>query len=166
MFPLNSNMPYIKDNGTRDKLGNVIGSGGGGGETVTPDYENEILVVGTVDDWKYYIPMSKEYVGDGIKGYEITTDPQSSSSTAMINLYDVIYLDGEILYKKLIKRLIHNAEKDYEDDNISVTYSGSSWVVTFSDPLYQEDGTAYTSPVTWLYNATVDYVMLLEDPTA
>ena len=39
MFPLNSNMPYIKDNGTRDKLGNVIGSGGGGGETVTPDYE-------------------------------------------------------------------------------------------------------------------------------
>ena len=31
MFPLNSNLPYIKDDGTRDKLGNVIGSGGGGG---------------------------------------------------------------------------------------------------------------------------------------
>ena len=29
MFPLNSNMPYIKDNGERDKLGNVVGSGGG-----------------------------------------------------------------------------------------------------------------------------------------
>lgn len=29
MFPLNSNMSYIKDNGERDKLGNVIGSGGG-----------------------------------------------------------------------------------------------------------------------------------------
>lgn len=28
MFPLNSNMQYIKDNGERDKLGNVIGSGG------------------------------------------------------------------------------------------------------------------------------------------
>lgn len=32
MFPLNSNMPYIKDNGERDKLGNIIGSGGGGSE--------------------------------------------------------------------------------------------------------------------------------------
>lgn len=32
MFPLNSNMPYIKDTGERDKLGNVIGSGGGSSE--------------------------------------------------------------------------------------------------------------------------------------
>ena len=29
MFPLNSNMPYVKDTGERDRLGNVIGSGGG-----------------------------------------------------------------------------------------------------------------------------------------
>ena len=38
MFPLNSNLPYIKDDGTRDKLGNVIGSGGGGGGSELPDY--------------------------------------------------------------------------------------------------------------------------------
>lgn len=34
MFPLNSNMPYIKETGERDKLGNVIGSGGGGGGNI------------------------------------------------------------------------------------------------------------------------------------
>lgn len=36
MFPLNSNMPYIKDTGERDKLGNVIGSGGGSSDL--PEY--------------------------------------------------------------------------------------------------------------------------------
>lgn len=165
MFPLNSNMPYIKDNGTRDKLGNVIGSGGGGGGSFTPDYENDRLIIGVHDDFNYFVPMSKEYVGEGVAGYEISTDPQSSSSTAMINIYSIIYLDGEIKYKSLIKRLIHNAEKDYEDDNISVTYSGSSWSVTSKVSLYNESGDVYQSPLTWTYNTTVDYIMLLENPS-
>ena len=34
MLPLNSNDPYIDDNGTRSRLGDVIGSGGGGGYTL------------------------------------------------------------------------------------------------------------------------------------
>lgn len=38
MFPLNSNMPYIKDNGERDKLGNVIREGGGGSSDL-PEYD-------------------------------------------------------------------------------------------------------------------------------
>lgn len=164
MFPLNSNMPYIKDDGKRDKLGNVIGSGGGG--SYTPDYENEILIIGEHEDWEYYIPMEKRYVGSGIWGYEIKTNPESSSSAAMIDLYTLIYVDGEITQKEKIKTLSHKTDKDYEDDFISITYSGQSWSVTFSDPLYQEDGTAYTSPVTWTYDTTVDYVMLTEDPTA
>lgn len=166
MFPLNSNLPYIKDDGTRDKLGNVIGSGGGGGGgSYTPDYEHDILIIGEHEDWEYYIPMNKRYAGDGIWGYEIKTNPESSSGTAMIDLYSLIYIDGEITHKTKIKTLVHNGDKDYSDEWITITYSGSSWSVTFSEPLYQEDGTAYTSPVTWLYSATVDYVMLTEDPT-
>ena len=168
MLPLNSNMPYIKDDGKRDKLGNVIGSGGGGGGggSYTPDYENEILIIGEHEDWEYYIPMNKRYVGDGILGYEIKTNPESSAAYAKIDIYTLIYVDGEILNKTLLKTLVHNGDKDYSDDYITITYVTDSWKVTFSDPLYQEDGTAYTSPVTWLYNATVDYVMLTEDPTA
>lgn len=49
MFPLNSNMPYIKDNGERDKLGNVIGEGGGGSSDL-PEYDSgdagKALIVG------------------------------------------------------------------------------------------------------------------------
>ncbi len=166
MFPLNSNMPYIKDNGTRDKLGNVIGSGGGGGGgSVTPDYEHNQLIVGEHEDWEYYIPMNKRYVGEGIWGYEIKTNPESSSVAAMIDLYSLIYIDSEITQKTKIKTLVHNADKNYEDDYISLTY-GTNWVVTAKVPLYQQDGTAYTSPVIWAYSTTVDYVMLTEDPTA
>ena len=35
MFPLNSNDPYIDNNGKRSKLGDAIGSGGGGGSAVS-----------------------------------------------------------------------------------------------------------------------------------
>jgi len=50
MFPLNSNMSYIKDNGTRDKLGNVIGSGGGGGSELPPHTIADAGKVLGVDD--------------------------------------------------------------------------------------------------------------------
>lgn len=163
MFPINWNDSFRKKDGTLVNMEDM--GGGGGGSSFTPDYENEILVIGTVGDWKYFIPMSKEYVGSGITGYEIETNPDSTSSAAKIDIYQIIYTDGEIVYKELIKTLVHNGDKDYEDDNLSVTYIGSSWTVTTKVPLYDVEGTAYVSPVTWSYNTTVDYVMLTEDPT-
>lgn len=163
MFPIPWNFPFRKKNGDVTTIGEMVDSGGGGG-SYTPDYENDRLIIGVHDDFNYYVPMSKEYVGEGIAGYEIKTDPQSSSSTAMINIYSLIYLDGEIMYKTFIKRLIHNADKDYEDDNISVTYTGSQWRVTSLVPLYNESGVVYESPLAWSYNTVVDYIMLVENP--
>lgn len=40
MLPLNSNDPYIDDNGKRSRLGDVIGSGGGGGYTLPTASDN------------------------------------------------------------------------------------------------------------------------------
>lgn len=131
----------------------------------TPDYTNNELIIGTHEDWQYYIPMSKRYAGSGIWGYEITTNPDSSSSEAMIDLYSLIYVDGAATQKTKIKTLHHNGDKNYSDEWISITYSGSNWSVTFSEPMYAADGTAYTSPVSWNYGTVVDYVMLTEDPT-
>lgn len=165
MFPINFNDPYLKEDGSIVPVSEVIGGGGGGGGSFTPDYENEILVIGEHGNWKYYIPMNKEYVGPGAHGYEIETDPQSSSSTAIVNLYDIVYVNGEILYKKLIKKLIHNADKNYEDENISITYTGSVWQITCKVTMYNENGTAYTSPVTWTYSTNVDYLMFNKNPT-
>lgn len=131
----------------------------------TPDYVNEELIIGTTGDWQYYIPMLKRYAGPGIWGYEITTNPESTSSTAIIDLYSIVYIDDQITQKTKIKTLYHNGDKNYSDEWISITYSGNSWSVTFSDPMYAADGTAYTSPLYWNYGTVVDYVMLTEDPT-
>lgn len=161
MRPIPWNKAFRKKDGTLVNMEDI----GGGGGSYTPDYENNVLIVGVVDDWKYYIPMSKEYVGDDIVGYEIETSPQSTQFSAKVDLYFIVYAGGEILYKSLIKTLIHNADKDYEDDNISVTYNGN-WKVTSKVSLYNESGVVYESPLTWGYDTTVDYVMLLEDPTA
>lgn len=191
MFPIPWNFPFRKKDGSLGKIEDLGGTytlptasadtkGGvkiGSGLTMngevlsaaaqfTPDYVRSELVIGTVDDWEYYIPMLKRYAGDGIWGYEIKTNPESSSSTAMIDLYTLIYVDGEATQKEKIKTLVHNGDKNYSDEWISITYSGSNWSVTFSDPIYNEEGTAYTSPVSWAYSETVDYVMLTEDPTA
>lgn len=167
MFPIPWNFPFRKKNGDVTTIGEMVDNGGGGGgSSYTPDYENEQLIIGIHEDWEYYIPMNKRYAGAGIWGYEIKTNPESSSSAAMIDLYSLIYVDGEITQKTKIKTLVHNEDKDYEDDYISITYVGSNWRVTFSNPLYQQNGTAYTSPVTWGYSTTVDYLMLTENPTS
>lgn len=50
MFPLNSNVPYIKENGERDKLGNVIGSGGGGSELPAHTIADAGKVLGVNDE--------------------------------------------------------------------------------------------------------------------
>lgn len=167
MFPLNSNMPYIKDNGERDKLGNVIGSGGGCGGSITPDYENEILQIGTVGNWDYYIPMSKSWSGDYIAGYEVKTNPESTANKAMVDVFFIKYVSGTgIVEKTLLKTLIHNGDYNYSDDNIAITYTSSTWSLTCKVPLYETDGDTYTSPMTWTYSTQVDYVMLKENPVS
>lgn len=61
MFPLNSNLPYIKDDGTRDKLGNVIGSGG----SELPEYgianAGNILSVDDTGELEWTEPELPEY---------------------------------------------------------------------------------------------------------
>lgn len=142
--------------------GTISVSGGGGG--FVPDYQNERLIIGVHDDYNYFIPMEKEYVGEGSEGYEIKTNPESTQSTAKIDIYSIIYED-EIISKELIKTLVHNGDNTYEDSNISVAYNsgGTSWVVTSKVPLYDESGNVYTSPLSWLYANTVDYIMLLKN---
>lgn len=166
MFPLNSNNPYIKDTGERTTLGAVIGSGGGGGdEPYTPDYENDRLIIGRHGLYDYYVPMSKEFIYDTDDGYEIITNPASSSTDAMIDLYKVAYIDGTV-HKRFVKTIHHEArhgDNTYTDDNISISYT-SNWTVQATATLYKENGESYANPLVWAYNTNVDYVMLLEDP--
>ena len=165
MFPLNSNMPYIKDDGKRDKLGNVIGSGGGGGSSYTPDYENDRLIIGVHGVFNYYIPMSKEYLGETDDGYIIKTNPESDANDAKIDLYKIAYVDGNI-YENFVKTIHHDPTKGdntYSDDNISIYYS-SRWYVQSNVTLYNLSGVAYDNPLDWSYQTTVDYTLLLEDP--
>lgn len=162
MFPKKASDAYIKSTGERSTLGEVIGSGGGGGGggSFTPDYENQELVIGIVDDFEYYIPMSKRFVGDGKHGYEIKTNPESSQYTAKIDIYSFIFVDGQTTDKTLIKTLAHNGESTYEDSNIKVEYvtADTNWKVTLITDMYEtSDNDPVSSPVTWRYDSEVDY---------
>lgn len=169
MFPIRWNKAFRKKDGSISTIGAEIdAAGGGGGGSFTPDYDNDVLIIGTHGDYNYFIPMQKTYIGQGIAGYEIKTNPDSSPAAAKIDLYSIIYDGSEIVSKNLIKTLIHNtSDKEYEDDNISITYNSNNatWVVTSKVPFYDESGNVYQSPLTWLYGNTVDYTLLLEDPT-
>ena len=75
MFPLSSNDPYIKDNGERDRLGNVIGSGGSSGLPAhTIADAGKVLTV--ADD----NTLSWETVSGGINQFEFANSPKSVSS--------------------------------------------------------------------------------------
>jgi len=157
MFPLDSNDAYRNDDGSLTTLGNKIGSGGGGG-SYTPDYENNRLIIGQVGDYLYYAPLSKEYVGIADQGYEISTNPSSSSSSAKIDIYDIKVVNGEIVDKTLITTLVHNDTSSYSNDDISVSYTGTNWQVQSSKTFKDLDtGDAVTFPVNWSYSTTVDY---------
>lgn len=164
MFPIPWNKAYRKKDGTLVNMED-LSEGGGGGGSFTPDYENEILEIGTVDNWKYYIPMSKRYVGPGISGYEITTNPDSTSSAAKIDLYSIIYNGGQVLDKIFIQTLVHNGVNSYSNDNLEITYTGNNWRVVLKVPMYNAEGTVYESPILFHYATPVDYIMLTEDPT-
>lgn len=189
MFPLNSNDQYIDDNGKRSRLGDVIGSGGGGelptaspttkggikvgdglemdGETMSsksvPDLLTQELMCGSDADFDYYVPLKKRYKGEYYSGYEIKTI-STSSSTAIIAIYGVDYAPSldEVVASEEIKTLTHNAANTYSDENISVSYlSSGKWRVNLLTTLYDENGDALTSPVEWAYDANVDKFFLL-----
>ena len=157
MFPLNSNLPYIKDDGTRDKLGNVIGSGGGGGSSFTPDYEHDILEIGVHGNFNYYIPMSKEYVGEHLEGYEIKTIDNTGYS-ASIEVYKIIVVDGAVVHSEKLKTILYNGVSGgYDDENITVVYD-SKWKATLKVTMKNvSNDETVVSPVQWVYSDTVDY---------
>lgn len=189
MFPIPFNFPFIKKNGERTTIGDAIGEGGGGspytlptasantkggvkigaGLTMTGDvlsatesssvpyYDSMLYKVGTHDGFDYFCEMIKRLAGE-YEGYEIETTSIDAYG-AKIKVYSVDYNDGA-LTKTLLKELTHDGDKTYSDDVISVTYS-SDWIVTFTDTLIDETGTAYTSPLKWAYNKEVDYILLI-----
>lgn len=156
MFPLNSNMPYIKDDGTRDKLGKVIGSGGGGGSSFTPDYEHDILEIGVHENFNYYIPMSKEYVGEHLDGYEIKTI-DSSGYNAAIEVYKITVVDGAVVHSEKLRTIVYNSGAGYDDENINVVYDGK-WKATLKVTMKNvSNDETVVSPVVWVYSTEVDY---------
>lgn len=136
--------------------GEVLNVTGGSGGTV--DKVHMRYIVENDDDFEYFAILERDYVGPGRVGYEIETE-STSSSAAKINIYSVVY-DETIKYKTLLKELTHNDTNSYSDGTISVNYVNTSWQVTFTDTLENIEGTDYTSPLTWQYDSTVDYVML------
>lgn len=184
MFPKKASDAYIKSTGERSTLGEVIGSGGGGGggipshtiadagkvltidntnnlvwgdvETFTPDYENDVLVIGIHEGYNYYIPMEKALVINA-SGYRIKTNPESTSFVAKIDLYSLEIVDG-LPVSTFIKTLVHNDDNTYDDSNITVTYTGSNWQATLKTPMKDLiTGDSVASPVSWGYNTDVDY---------
>lgn len=184
MFPKKASDAYITSNGERSTLGAVIGSGGGGGggipshtiadagkvlkvdntnnlvwgdvETFTPDYENDILIIGVHEGYNYYIPMQKVLVINA-EGYEIKTNPESTSFVAKIDIYSLDVVNG-VPVSTFIKTLVHNDDNTYEDDNIKVSYTGSKWDATLKTSMKDlTTGNNVVSPVQWSYNTDVDY---------
>lgn len=195
MFPIPFNFPFRKKDGSITTMDDAISSGGGSytlptasadtkggvkvgagltmdGETLkvtggVVDYEHNIVSYGIVDDYEYYVKLLKRYAGAGSIGYEVVTYT-ASSSDASIDVYQVIYESGVETDKYLLKHLVYNGDSRYEDDNIKITYNtiaGAKWSIEFSNPMYKLNGDTWTSPVSWLYNETVDNLLFTSDPS-
>lgn len=160
--------PYVLPTASESTKGGVkIGSGlsmngetlnadGGGG---TVDKLNMRYIVETDEDFVYYTPLSKEYIGSGQQGYEIETT-STQAFGAKIKISSVVYSDGAIIDKTEITELTHDGTNTYHDSNISVSYSSGKWHVTFTGSYENASGEPYTSPMEWAYDTTVDYLML------
>lgn len=133
----------------------------GGG--VTLDTTNQKAIFGVIDNYEYSVNVNKIYVGEHIDGYEIKTNPQSSSSDAQIDLYSIQYAQGEIKGSSFITT-VHHTGGGYVDNNIQISYVGGNWTVVLLKTFYETDGTAWTSPVSWNYAIVKDYVFLEESP--
>ncbi len=190
MFPIPFNFPFIKKNGQRTTIGDAIDAAGGGSQYILPTasadtkggvkigsgltmtgevlnadgggvpyYDAMLYKVGTHDGFDYFCQMIKRLAGD-YEGYEIETTSIDAYG-AKIKIYSIAYDDGA-LTKTLLKELTHDGDNTYSDDVISVTYN-NNWILTFTDTLIDETGTAYTSPVQWSFNKEVDYILLIDE---
>ena len=137
--------------------GEVLSTTGEPGGTV--DKLNMRYIVETDADFVYYAPLSKEYIGPGQRGYEIETT-STQAYGAKIKISSVVYNDDTLIDKIEITELTHDGANTYSDSNISVSYSNGSWNVEFTGSYENLSGAAYTSPLTWTYDTTVDYIML------
>lgn len=154
MFPINWNDVFRKKDGTLGTMEEL--GGGGGGGSFTPDYENDILEIGVHGNFNYYIPMSKEYIGDHLEGYEIKTVDNTGYS-ATVEVYKIIVVEGAIVHSVKLKTIVYNSGAGYDDDNINIVYDGS-WKATLKVPMKNvSDDESVTSPVTWTYSTEVDY---------
>ena len=154
MFPIPWNFPFRKKNGDVTTIGEMVGGGGGG--SYTPDYENDRLIIGVHEDFNYFVPMSKEYVGSGLLGYEIKTI-DNTGYTATIEVYKIYVDDGAIIATEKIKTIVYNSGETYDDDNITVRYS-SKWIATLKTTMKNvSDDETVVSPVEWTYKTEVDY---------
>lgn len=97
MFPLNSNMSYIKDNGERDKLGNVIGSGSGS-ELPTHSVADagKVLTVGEDGSLEW------DTKGSGGGLYRGTTPPAANLGS-----------DGDVYVQSYAAGMISNSGQGY-----------------------------------------------------
>lgn len=192
MFPIPFNFPFIKKNGERTTIGDAINNSGSqytlptasadtkggvkigsgltmtgdvlnatGGSGGTVDKEHMRYIVETDTDFIYYVPLSKEYIGSGQSGYEIKTH-SASGADASVDIFYVIYENGVLVDKTLIRNLDYTtaSSNPYSNEDITVSYSSSSWRVVINGTLVNVAGTTYTSPVTWAYSETVDHIML------
>lgn len=183
MLPLNSNDPYIDDNGTRSRLGDVIGSGGdlptaspttkGGikvgaglvmdGESMKTllqvDTANMELLCGSDEIFDYYIPLSGHYKGPVYLGYEIkTTD--TSGNHAKVEIFSIkwaVALD-KVVESELITELNTAGVKTYENDDFSLVYN-NNWILTLTSTMYDENGDTIQN-ASWAYSQTVDKILL------
>lgn len=155
MFPIPWNFPFRKKNGDVTTIGEMVDSGGGGG-SYTPDYENEQLIIGVHEDWEYYIPMNKRYVGEGLLGYEIKTLDNTGYS-ATVEVYKIYVVDGAIVATEKVKTIVYNGGETYDDENITVVYD-SKWKATLKTTMKNvSNDETVVSPVEWVYSTEVDY---------